>query len=120
MPSSPMNWSADAGAIACGAVQCARSVAEAEVTYICPYSPAMSAYATTRRLRAASNAGAGYVPPARNAPPEMLKQPGGKTQTGFTNVANWNGVDHVAPPSVDFVTYKTVPLPPCTPLSNVR
>src|SRR5580765_1867510 len=50
----------------------------------------------------------------------MLKHPGGNTQTGFTSVANWNGVDHVAPPSVDFVTYKTVPFPPCTPLSNVR
>src|SRR3954453_9271027 len=80
----------------------------------------MSAYATTRRLRGASNAGDGYVPPARNAPPEMLKQPGGNTQTGLTSVANWIGADHVAPPSVDLATYRTVPLPPCRPLSNVR
>ena len=27
---------------------------------------------------------------------------------------------HVAPPFVDFETYKTVPFPPCTPLSKVR
>src|SRR5690348_8710356 len=100
MPSSPMNWSAATGAIACGGVQCVRSLAEADVTYIWPYRPAMSAYATTSRFRTGSNAGAGYVPPARNAPPEMLKQPGGKTHTGFTSVANWTGLAHVAPPSV--------------------
>src|SRR5262245_8804923 len=99
-----MNWSAGAGAIACGVVQLLRSLADADVTYIWPKRPAMSAYATTSRLRTASNAGAGYVPPARNAPPEMLKHPGGKTHTGFTSVANCTGVDQVAPPSVDLIT----------------
>ena len=38
-----MNWSAGAGAIACGVVQVVRSAADAEVTYIWPNSPAMSA-----------------------------------------------------------------------------
>src|SRR3954452_17725296 len=80
----------------------------------------MSEYATTSRLRVASNAGDGDVPPARNAPPKMLKHPGGNTQTGSTRLANWIGSDHGAPPSVDFVTYRTVPLSPWTPLSNVR
>src|ERR671928_1666544 len=99
MPSSPMNWSADAGATASGIDQRVRSSADAHVTYIWPYAPLMSAYATTRRLRTGSNAGVGYVPPARNCPPEMLKQYGGKMQTGFTRLSNWYGVDHVAPPS---------------------
>src|ERR687888_993400 len=99
-----MNWSAGAAAIAFGAVQLVRSLADADVTYICPNGPAMSEYATTSRFRAASNAGAGYVPPARKAPPEMSKHPGGKTQTGFTSVANWTGADHVWPPSVDLET----------------
>src|SRR5919197_379789 len=107
-----MNWSAGAAAIAFGAVHFVRSPADADVTYIWPKEPTMSAYATTIRFRTGSNAGAGYVPPARNAPPEMLKQLGGKTHTGVTSVANLTGSDHVAPPSVDFVTYKTVPLPP--------
>ena len=50
----------------------------------------------------------------------MLKQYGGKVQTGFRKAANWNGCVQVAPPSLDFATYMTVPFPPCTPLSNVR
>src|ERR671930_2294780 len=99
-----MNWSAGAAAIAFGAVHFVRSPADADVTYIWPNEPTMSAYATTSRLRTASNAGAGYVPPARNAPPEMLKQNDGNTHTGFTSVANWMGVDQVWPPSVDFAT----------------
>src|SRR5438105_5769365 len=65
-------------------------------------------------------AGTGYVPPDRNGPPEMLKQNGGNVQTGFTSAANWTGCDQVAPPSVDFETYSTVPFPPCTPLSKLR
>src|SRR5438477_10475607 len=50
----------------------------------------------------------------------MLKQYGGKMHTGFWKLAKSFGVDHVRPPSVDLDTYRTVPLPPCTPLSNVR
>src|SRR4051812_9135887 len=50
----------------------------------------------------------------------MLKQKGGKVQTGFVNAANWNGADQVAPPSFELLTYMTVPFPPCTPLSKVR
>ena len=56
---------------------------------------------TSSRSWALSNAGAGYEPPARNWPPEMLKQPGGKTQTGSARVANCTGVLQVVPPSVD-------------------
>src|SRR5205807_10047174 len=67
-----------------------------------------------------SNAGDGYDPPARNWPPEMSKQYGGKTQTGFVSAANCTGVPQVRPPSVDFEAKSTVPLPPCRPLSKTR
>src|SRR4051812_8547057 len=50
----------------------------------------------------------------------MLKQKGGKVQTGFVKAANWNGADQVTPPSFELLTYMTVPFPPCTPLSKVR
>src|SRR5205823_10313791 len=48
----------------------------------------------------------------------MLKQYGGKRQTGFVKTANWNGVLHVWPWSVDLLTYIALPFPPWMALSN--
>src|SRR3954447_6665602 len=80
----------------------------------------MTEISTSRRFRAASNAGAGYDPPARKPSPEMLKQSGGNRQTGFVSEANCTGVPHDVPRFVDFDAYSTVPLPPCRPLSKTR
>src|SRR5579864_2465173 len=108
--SSPMKWSPAPPGI-CVVKSSVRS-GLSEYRYICAYGPRMSEMSTSSRLCALSNAGAGYEPPARNWPPEMLKQPGGNRHTGFVSVANWTGVLHVVPPSVDFDAYRTVrPLP---------
>src|SRR3954468_746678 len=107
-------------ATTCGADHEDRFSRGAEVMRISARPPTMSVYATTRRSRAMSTAGTGYEPGPRNCPPEMLKQYGGKTQTGFWKVPNWYGALHDAPRSRDTATYIAVPLPPWMELSKVR
>src|SRR5438105_15759955 len=40
--------------------------------------------------------------------------------TGFSHGCTSVGVLQLIPPSIDLLTYITLPLPPCTPLSKVR
>ena len=121
IPSSTFNRSpALVGAMAVGVVQCARSFPAADVTNACARPFTMSVYATTSRLRTASNAGAGYEPGPRNGDPLMLKQPGGNRHTGFWKVPNCTGALHEAPRSDEVLTYNAVPFPPWMELSKVR
>ena len=80
----------------------------------------MSGQIATSRLRTGSKAGAAYVPPDRKGSPAMLKQYGGKVQTGFARSANSTASLQVLPPSVDLVVKNASPLWPCRPLSKVR
>src|SRR5438477_7038700 len=78
----------------------------------CALPSTMSEYATYSRLLIGSNAGTGYDPGALNCLPEMLKQYGGKRQTGLLKAANWTGGPQLKPRSGDSLTYMTVPFPP--------
>src|SRR5437763_125309 len=77
-----------AGATTLGADHFVKSLVLADVRKICARPFTMSVYATYKRLRVGSNAGAGYEPGPRNCPPLMLKQYGGNRHTGLLNVAN--------------------------------
>src|SRR5258708_36880194 len=81
-----------------GTDQSVKSLATADVKKICASPFTMSAYTTSSRPRAGSNAGAGYDPPARNAPPLRLAQNGGEVGHRFTMPADCNGAAPPAPP----------------------
>ncbi len=111
--SSPSKRSpAAVGAMTLGTDQSVKSLATADVKKICASPFTISAYATSRRPRTGSNAGAGYDPPARNAPPLRLAQNGGNSHTGFTMLPNCSGALQLAPPSPEALTYSAVPLLP--------